>query len=168
MKGQSKRIISLFALVSAASLGWGAQAVKPDFSGKWMLDKSSSRSARSDNWVSAELDIEQSAERVICQTTTNTEKMVATSVLGEPTDGIWRANGQPVKVGPNGLPVPGKRVMMKVEWADGKLIVRYMWVKEEGMETWSLSPDGRTLTIEVLRKDGDGNEETSTEVYRKQ
>ncbi len=168
MKGQSKRIISLFALVSAASLGWGAQAVKPDFSGKWMLDKSVSRSARSDDWVSAELDIEQSVDRVIYQRYISREKIVSTSVFGAPIDGTWRANGQPVKVGPNGLPVPGKRIMMKVEWSDGKLIVRYKSVQEEGMETWTLSPDGKALTIELLNRPAGKKRVKGTEVYRKQ
>ncbi len=167
MRGQSKRIISLLAIVSAASLVWGAQAVRPDFSGKWMLDKSASRCARSDDWVSTELDIEQSAERVSCLTSITTEKKVGLSMFDEPTDGIWRANGRPAKVGPDGLPVRGKWVNMKIEWADGKLIVRYGGGKREGMETWTLSPDGKTLTIELLDRPAGKKRVKSTEVYRK-
>ncbi len=168
MKVQSKRIISLLAMVSAASLVWGAQAVRPDFSGKWMLDKSASRSAQSDDWVSAERDIEQSAERVSCRTTINMEQGMAVMSLAEPFDGTWRANGQPAKVGPDGLPVLEKKQAVKVEWADGKLIVRYKSVQEEGTETWTLSPDGKTLTIELVNRPAGKEESRSTEVYRKQ
>ncbi len=169
MSNHAVRLMTLtVGLAVAVALTCGAQPARPDLNGRWTLDKSASRSADSDKWVSAERTIEQSAEKITCRTTISMEGGGCVQQFSEPADGTWRANGQPVPVGPDGPSGPVDKPMAKVEWVNGKLSVQYRSAVEEGRETWTLSPDGRTLTIEILNKAASGKETVSTEVYRKQ
>ena len=169
MSNHAARLMTLtVGLAVAVALTCGAQSARPDLNGKWTLDKSASRSADSDKWVSAERIIEQNTEKIICATTISMDGGECLQSFSEPTDGTWRANGQSVPVGPDGPSGLGNKPMTKVEWADGKLLVQYKSAMEEQRETWTLSPDGRTLTIVILHKVPGGNETASTEVYRKQ
>lgn len=173
MKDLLRRMTTLTAgLAVAAVLICGAQAAKPDFSGKWALDKSASKGERLSDWDSCERRIEQNGANIKGRSEILFSGGNGLRTFSAAIDGVWHDDVPEAPAEGQGYTFSGGKSRTKAEWNGDRLIVQSEAEGEDGVadrtETWSLSSDGRTLTIEVLRKDGDGKEETSTEVYKKQ
>ena len=173
MKNSFRKMAGLtVGLTVAAVLICGAQAAKPDLSGKWTLDKSASKGERLSDWDSCECQVEQNGANIKGRTEVLFSGGKGLRTFSAVIDGAWHDDVPEAPAEGQGYTFSGGKSRTKAEWNGDRLIVQSAMEGEDGVsdrtETWSLSPDGRTLTIEVLRKDGDGNEETSTEVYRKQ
>lgn len=166
------RTVVLTAAVAAAIvLACGAQTAKSDFSGKWALDKDASKGERLSSWDSAERLVEQNGSNIKASQEVTFDSGKGRRAFAAVIDGDWHDDVPEAPAEGQGYTYSGGKSRTRAEWNGDKLVVNSETESEDGTtvrtETWSLSPDGGTLTIEVLRKGGDGGEETSTEVYRK-
>ncbi len=168
MKNNLNKTIKLaysgvFALILLAVFSNSARSQKVDFSGIWKVD-----SLKSDfrGFVAAvTIKIEQTTDTISIQRTMRTGRGDIRSFTNKlPLDGKTMTNTN----GP-------EKSIISIKWS-GQALVEKSRAHEathnttyQATETWTLSPDSKTLTIDrVIENDGDGGQGTSKEVYRRE
>ena len=170
-----------FTLVFGMSV-FAANAQKAtDFSGKWNLELAKSKLGERSNIESQTLTVTQTAKDIKIETSTKR----AAPPAGGPGGGgrgfgggdmpaTYTLDGKEVKSeadGPGGSKVP---VSMTGKFDGGKLVLTRTMTfngpngpaNTTGKETWELSADGKTLTVNVERTSFRGTD-TTTRVYTK-
>jgi hypothetical protein len=155
----------MFALLLSfafAAMAFAGAPQKPDFSGTWMLDKSKSEGLPP-QIQDQTLTVTQKGDKLDIQAKVTTDK-------GEDTiSDSYAVDGKEVTFtpkGPGGLTGTGKRT---TRWsADGKSLeakedatfdVQGNSVSVQSTRNWSLSPDGKTLTIIQTIKSPEGEQQ---------
>lgn len=140
--------VSAFLLMLATTAA--AADLAPDFSGTWKLDP-----ARGEN-----LGMMSALQQTVVITQSRSAIM-----LKEATDFQGQKSAREVRYDLSGTPVKNPGSMggdaeTSAKWADGKLVVTWTTegavagTKSERTETRSLSADGRTMTVESIRRGG--------------
>jgi lipoprotein-anchoring transpeptidase ErfK/SrfK len=168
-------VLALFALASA-ELALG----KANFTGTWVLDKSKAETATpADGKEAEEADDSEGPEelavvKIVVEQTDAELKLVRHVAAGKQektlTSTVDLSGKENSAVGPRG----GSQVA-KATWEGDKLVMVTSRtrkkpgteVKIENKQIWSLSKDGKTLTIETVRK-GPRGAKSKTLVYTKQ
>jgi len=166
--------VSLPAVLAAAPL-----AAHPDFSGRWSLDKAASRMPGLGDIESKDLAVEHKEPKIRIRVKALYAMGSGSSFLAAVTDGVERENEEDEafkeEAEQAGQYTVGSSSGMKVKalW-DGDRLVISTAISDtpdgstiEKEQVWSLSPDGRTLTIEFTRKGDTEGDVRGTEVYRK-
>lgn len=182
MNRTKKNIVSLaagFVLIAAMSPGAGAEAAKPDFSGKWTLDQPSCRGGRMAAVTSGELVIDHREPKMTIRKSMAFSQGSKSDAFYVILDGIEREEipeADPRKPAENEgyssmYSSQEEKTMIKAEWDGNRLVITSLTESEDGpkskKETWSLSADGKTLTIEVERESEARGKDNWTEVYKK-
>ncbi len=177
--GSSRRAVSLAAIIIAfIALTCFAQTTRPNFTGHWVLDKEQSKLANPDAVVGITIDIKHAEPKIAIKRTMELSMGQGRSSIVVTTDGKWISDADMEK---DAEPAPQGDAMFssgasktRASWDGEKLVVNTVMTPEQGGPpiekdaVYSLSPDGKTLTIESVRRGGPQGEVKSTEVYRKQ
>jgi uncharacterized caspase-like protein len=159
-----RRMVLHTPVVSAAA------TASPDFSGTWILDQS--RTTDRDITGSDSYTITQDAQQITFDSTGGRDGLRRRGVL---SNGIYKLDGTETSTEPPGS--RGSKTNFKAQWKDGgktlelKLVYMYSYRGEDMSRTetqdWTLSADGKTLTIKraVETTRGIGS---STLVFNKQ
>jgi hypothetical protein len=178
------RNVLFFTLVFCIAVG-AANAQKPtDFSGRWSLDVAKSKLGDRNSIESQTLTVAQTATEIKVETATKRVAPPSGASSGAPGSGrafgggdvpaTYTLDGKEVKSesdGPGGTKIP---VSMTGKFEGGKLVLSRTStfngpngeVKTTNKETWELSADGKTLTINTERTSFRGID-TSTKVFIK-
>jgi hypothetical protein len=164
-----------------------ANAQKPaDFSGKWSLDVAKSKLGDRNNIESQTLTVTQTSADIKIETSTKRAAPPAGAPAGGPGGGgrgfggggdmpvTYTLDGKEVKSevdGPGGSKIP---VSMTGKFEGGKLVLTRSStfngpngeVKTTNKETWELSADGKSLTVNTERTSFRGTDST-TKVFTK-
>ena len=182
MNRMGKNIISLaagFVLIAAMSPSAGAQTVKPDFSGKWTLDKAASQGDRMATVTSGERSVDHKDPKIKIKKAIHFSFGSSMDSFSAILDGVEREEipeadpQKPVESEGSSSMYSGQegKTMIKAGWDNNRLIFTSVTENEDGSksktETWSLSADGKTLTIEVERNSEARGKDNWTEVYKK-
>jgi hypothetical protein len=156
--------LMLAALVFLLTASATAQAVKPDFSGKWNLDVAKSDFGAAPRPESIVHVIAHTEPALRVESTQTTQQGTATNVRNLTTDGKENTNTLRAMGGE-------QEVKSTTKW-DGNKLVTALKIAFQGMtadilDTWDLSADGKVLTIsrEFKTSQGDFTQKT---VYNKQ
>lgn len=163
----NKRIFACAALAVLAAVSFAAAQDKtPDYSGKWKLDMSKSELGERSRIESMDMTVEQTAD------TLAVERIPKFAGSGEGTGGMGRGmmGGGKLSYSLDGKETKSEGAMgdvaVKAEaGANGKLVLTQNRNLETQMgsfslktvETWELSPDGKTLTINSSTETPRGN-----------
>jgi len=135
-------VVALACVLALAGELVGAQSPRPDFSGTWTLDKQASAFGDIPGGTpTARTDVIQQQRQFLRQTLyLNNGGHLDTTIYRYTTDGAESVNN-----------VAGSKIKSKVWW-DGTLLhlesrTKVLILSASLSETWSLSPDGRTLTM---------------------
>ena len=163
----------------------GVYAQKADFSGKWTLDVAKSKLGERNNIETQTLTVAQTANDIKIDTATKRAAPPAGAPgggggmgggMGRGADGpaTYVLDGKDVKTeipGPGGATVP---VTINAKIDGGKLVLSSSRtfttpngaITSTTKETWELSADGKTLTVNVERTSPRGTD-TTTKVFVK-
>lgn len=148
----------LSGVLFALTLGAGVASAQENFSGRWAVDKSKSDLAPLSD---VSMTIVQNGQKVSVS-----HRLVAPQgVLTPKDDFILNGSTQEVMLdGPNGTRAKGKRSARKIEGGfesvDEGTFKPERFPEAVTVKTtrrWTLSPDGRTLTLQVSRSSKLGN-----------
>lgn len=179
------------AFVAAICLALGAISAaaqtKPDFSGIWELDKSKSQLGERSRVDNMTLTVSQTAKELKVDTATKRQEPPA---AGAPQGGMGRGMGRGGFGGGDGsvtYSLEGKETSINLDGPNGPMPVKYRASIEGGKanlsstrsfsgpmgditittkDTWSLSADGKTLTI-VREQSTPRGTNNSTMVFNK-
>ena len=138
-------VASLLCLALAGSRA-GAQATPPDFSGTWVLDASKTVS-------DGQLGVPTSATYTI---RVHGDSIISDRVAEAPEIGtikshiVWGTDGKAWK---NTVPVNGSdtEISSVLSWQEGTLVIKTTLIVQEmavdQLDQWTLSSDGKTLTM---------------------
>ena len=151
------------------SLGFGALADKPDFSGTWTMDRSRS--------ISQPPGIEQTMTVVHVGDKINLETKLVTAQGERVIKDVYTLDGKEVEFTPQGPQGPagkGKRTAKWLPRGNGIVVNEESTIEtDKGPVTsqltrkWILSPDGTTLTIDMYHDTPNGQFETKRVFIRK-
>jgi hypothetical protein len=181
-----KKLVFLIAVFSLSSLASFAQEKSGDYSGIWTLDASKSKLDERARIESMKMTVTQTAKDITVATETK-RQAPPEGAAGRPGGGMGRGG---MGGGDNSFTytLDGKETKTEVNGAMGAMPVALKAVNEGGKlnlsssrtfsgpmgeitattkETWSLSPDGKTLTVEREQQSPRGSN-TSTMVFVKQ
>ena len=187
MRRETKFFLALALAVSLpAVLTAALQASKPDFSGHWSLDISASQVPNLGDIESKKLTVKHQEPKIQIVSRTVLTMGSGANVLSAVTDGVERestGNEEEEKALQEEAEQSGRytvggtagssKTRVKALWNGERLVIASTMIDDENgvtiekEQTWTLSPDGRTLTVEFVRKGGPGGETKGTEVYRK-
>ena len=169
-----KKVLSLAAFCCLFSLAAYAQK-SPDFSGTWNLDASKSQLGERSRVESMTLTVTQSSKDLTVATAT--KKQAPPADAAESSIGVRGFSGPRGFGGGDGTVVyslDGKETTVEIDGPNGKIPVKYKATLDGGKaslssnrsftgpmgeisintkETWSLSPDGKTLTDSARAND---------------
>jgi hypothetical protein len=168
MKNNLRKTIKLsysgvFALILLAVFSNSARSQKVDFSGIWKVD--SLKSNFRGFVAPIKIKIEQTTDTISIQRTMRTGRGDIRSFTNKlPLDGKTMTNTN----GP-------EKSIISIKWS-GQALVEKSRAHEDthnttyqATETWTLSPDRKTLTIDrVVANDGDGGHGVSKAVYHRE
>ena len=170
-----KRIFFLAVMFAAFTVASFAQAKPTDFSGTWMLDKPKSKLSERTRIESLTMNVTQNAKTLTVATMTSRTPPPANAPAGTPGTGSGGGGGMLRGRGfGNGdstvtYALDGKETIVEIDGPNGKLPVKYKALVDGAKinlsnarsfngpmgevlittkEAWSLSPDGKTLTVE--------------------
>ncbi|MEW6455821.1 MAG: hypothetical protein AB1410_03785 [Acidobacteriota bacterium] len=157
-------ILSIFFLISLCWLILYTQPKKPDLSGTWLLNKTESQLSGMMIPDNIEMVISHQEPKINIQKIIYVMGQERTQNLSYITDG-----SETKSEGPRG----GTRIS-KSHWEGEKLIVESTMTvstprgefTSESKETWALSSDGKTLTIDIITKNPRG-ESTQKQIFNK-
>ena len=152
-----KRITMLLVLASVVAVVASAQPVRPDFSGKWVLD--SAKSEMPLFLQRADMTVRHQDPKLVVSERQVNDRGTATGNYNYTTDGVAS----------KGID-QGTTYETTGQWEGSVLVIRQKitgGINAETAEPWSLSADGTLLTIERSRKDAKGTT-THKLVYVKQ
>lgn len=153
------------------SLGFGAPADKPDFSGAWTMDRSRS--------ISQPPGIDQTMTVVHVGDKIELETKLITAQGERVIKDVYTLDGKEVEFTPQGLQGPvgkatGKRTAKWLPRGNGIVVNEESTIEtDKGPVTsqltrkWILSPDGMTLTIDMYHDTPNGQFETKRVFSRK-
>ena len=180
-----KTAIVLFAasLGLAAALNCAAQTTKPDFSGKWILDKDASKGDGMDDITYGERIVEHKDPEIKIRRSMTFSAGSGRSAYALIIDGVERDEIPLAEEKPEEKKQEDEqsatqtysssedKTRMKASWDGNRLIIESV-TEHEGdtmrkTEIWTLSADGKTLTVDIVRKSEERGEDKKTEVYKK-
>ena len=180
-----KRFFFLTAMFAAFSIAGFAQAKPTDFSGTWTLDVSKSKLDERARIESMTMTVAQTDKELKVTTETKRQAPPADAAGGGGGRGMGRGFGG--GDGTVAYSLDGKETVVEVDGPNGKLPVKYKGSVEVGKaslsssrtftgqmgevtitskDAWSLSADGKTLTVEREMTSPRGTT-TSTMVFAK-
>lgn len=159
-----KLVLIIFSFTLLYFIALNAQPKKPDLSGTWVLNKTESQLSGMMIPDNIEMVISHQEPKINIQKTIYVRDQERTQNLSYITDGS-ETKGE----GPMG----GTRIS-KSHWEGEKLIVESTMTvstprgefTSESKETWTLSSDGKTLTIDIITKSPRG-ESIQKQVFNK-
>ena len=154
---------SVFALMLLAVFCCSTNLQKVNFSGIWQVDSLKSNFR---GFVAAvTIKIEQTTDTISIQRTTRTGRGDTRSSTDKlPLDGKTMTTANGTQKSGISIKWSGQALVEKSRYTDDAHNAKY-----QATETWTLSPDSKTLTIDrVIEDDGNGGQGTSKEVYRRQ
>jgi hypothetical protein len=178
-----KKLLFLAAVLCLISISAFAQSKTTDFSGTWTLDSTRSKLGDRSRIESMTLTVSQTAKELKVDTTTTRQAPPADA----PTGGRMGRGGFGGSDGTVIYSLEGKETMIEIDGPNGKVPVKYKASLDAGKanlssdrsfsgpmgdimittkETWSLSDDGKTLTI-VREQSTPRGTNTSTLVFAK-
>jgi hypothetical protein len=129
---------------------------KPNFSGRWEMDTAKSQLRPLTKWNHLSLAVEHQEPKLIVNMTTRyADGGESTTQLPLTTDGREVA-----------LDVTKGSRIYRTNWVGAKLVIKWDQGGERS-ETWTLSPDGKTLTIDCSAKPANGPEQNWKHVLNK-
>ena len=164
-----KKIFFLAAVICLSAVAALGQAKPTDFSGTWVLDASKSKLDERMRVESMTLTVAQTDKEL--KVTTETKRMAppADASAGGPGGARGMGRGFGVGDGTIAYSLEGKETTVEIDGPNGKMPVKYKAVLEggnatlsssrtfstgsmgditvTGKDSWSLSPDGKTLTV---------------------
>jgi hypothetical protein len=152
------RILVFIVLISALSF---APARKPNFSGRWQIDRTRSEMTSSDKLRGGSIiQVIEHKEPMLAVTRitrgSNTEDRLDIYLITDGTEKINKAGDQ--------------ELSFRTRWEASRLVTTIRPLSSASssflMETWSLSKDGETLTVE-LQLLGEKNRNRQKLVYRR-
>jgi hypothetical protein len=180
MRRETKFFLALVLAISLPALLTAApQASRPDFSGRWSLDKDASRMPGLGDIESKDMTVEHKEPKIRIRVRVLLAMGSGSSFLAAVTDGVERENEEddaPAEEaeGAGQFTVGGaSSTKIKALWNGDRLAIATATVDSEAGSTfekeqvWTLSPDGRTLTVESVQKGGPAGEVKANEVYRR-
>lgn len=173
------KIFVLIAIMAAACISAFSQTTTVDYSGKWALDLAASKLDVRQNIESMTMTVTQTEKELKIETATKREAAEGVSQTGR-GGGRMAGSGDGIKT----YSLEGKETSVDMEGPMGPIPVKYQAKKEEAAlklskthsinaqmtfttkEDWSLSPDGKTLTVkrEMITPRGTNS---STMVFKK-
>ena len=153
---------SAFTLILLVVFSNSAISQKANFSGLWKVDSLKSNFGR---FVSAvKLKIEQTTDTISIEPTMRTGQ------------GDTRSFVNKLPLGKTMTETRGTtKSIISIEWSGQALVQKSRYqddthnAKYQATETWTLSPDSKTLTIDrVIEDDGDGGHGTCKAVYHRE
>ena len=168
MKNNLKKTIKLaysavFALILLAGCSNSAKSQKANFSGIWKVDSLKSNNG---GFVSAvTLKIEQTTDTISIKPTLRTGRgEIRSFTIKLPLDGKTVTNTSGTT-----------KSSLSIKWSGQALVETSSFYENthnttyQATETWTLSPDSKTLTIDrVVANDGNGGHGTSKAVYNRE
>ena len=145
-----RRAVAIVILMLSMTAVLFGELKKPDFSGRWELDPAKSQLRPMTKWDNLVLAVEHQEPRLnISMTTKYSDGADFTRRLPLTTD------GKEVSMDSKGK---GPRIY-RASWAGVRLVIKW---NEGGAttETWILSPDAKTMTINGSTTSADGKSET--------
>ncbi len=154
---------SIFTLILLVCFSNPAISQKVNFSGLWKVD---SQMSNFRGFVAAvKIKIEQTTDTISIQRTMRTGRGdIRTNTDKLPLDGKTMTNTNGTKKSIISIKWSGQALVEKSRYQDDSNNAKY-----QATETWTLSPDSNTLTIDrLIEDDGNGGQGTSKEVYRRE
>ena len=170
-----KIIFLSMAIVCLASVAGFGQAKATDFSGTWILDVTKSKLGERSRIESLTMTVAQTDKELKVNTETKRTPPPADAPAGAPGAGsgggrgMGRGGGFGSGDGSSSYSLDGKETVVEIEGPNGKIPVKYKGTIDGGKanlsssrsftgqmgeitittkEVWSLSADGKTLTVE--------------------
>jgi hypothetical protein len=153
----------VFALMLLAGFSNSAKSQKVNFSGLWKVDSLKSNFR---GFVAAvKIKIEQTTDTISIRRTMRTGRSDIRSFTDKlPLDGKTMTNTNGANKSFISIKWSGQALVEKSRYQDDSNNAKY-----QATETWTLSPDSKTLKIDrLIEDDGNGGQGTSKEVYRRE
>jgi uncharacterized protein YodC (DUF2158 family) len=153
----------VFALILLAGFSISAKSQKVNFSGLWKVD--SLKSNFGGLVVAVTLRIVQTTDTISIERTMRTGRGDARSFTDKlPLDGKTMTNTSGTTKGSVSIKWSGRALVETSSFHEDTHNTTY-----QATETWTLSPDSKTLTIDrVVANDGEGGHGTSKAVYHQE